>query len=363
DWRRHNIFQHDEQASLYPYEQRFAAPDDVSQVHVRRGFIGLGQIEDYAARIVFRHEHTLSAPKADRLNLLRATRAHFGQIFMLYSDHERRVDSLLWGTPGLPLIDITDEYGVQHVVRQVSDRSVITNVQSLMSDRQLIIADGHHRYETALNYRNERRKECGDRSDPNQPYERVMMTFVNLNGEGIMILPTHRVVSGLERFDVAKTVERLRRYFMVNPLRDRVTGPSASQLLARADHQSTPMVAVTPRGDFILQSRPEADSAPALAGVSARQRQLDVVKLHQIVLHDVLGISPEDIRSQKHVRYYRDADEAISQVANGSDIAFLMNPATIDQVREIALAGEVMPQKSTDFYPKLLSGLTIYALE
>jgi uncharacterized protein (DUF1015 family) len=123
------------------------------------------------------------------------------------------------------------------------------------------------------------------------------------------------------------------------------------------------MVAVTPRGDFILQSRPEADSAPALAGVSARQRQLDVVKLHQIVLHDVLGISPEDIRSQKHVRYYRDADEAISQVANGSDIAFLMNPATIDQVREIALAGEVMPQKSTDFYPKLLSGLTIYALE
>jgi uncharacterized protein (DUF1015 family) len=364
EWRRQDIFVQEEQPSLYPYLQKFVSPAGDGRVYERRGFIGLGQIEDYDAGIIFRHENTLSAPKADRLKLLRATRAHFGQIFMLYADPEKAIDALVWANPGSPLIEVTDENGVQHVVHKASERSIVSQVQALMHDHKLIIADGHHRYETALNYRNERRNDDAARHDiGGQPYERVMMTFVNISGNGLLVLPTHRVVFGLEHFDVAGVVDRWRRFFTVNPLRERVTAASAMQLLTHPSRENTTFLAVTPPGDFVLEARPEAELAPALAAVSARQRQLDVVKLHSLVLNQALGISDHDIQTQKHVQYFRDAAEAIQRVRDGANAAFLTNPVTVDQVRDIALAGEVMPQKSTDFYPKLLSGLTIYALE
>ena len=363
DWRRNQVFLRDEQPCFYAYSQRFTTPGTTGPVLERRGFIGAGKIEEYDAGVVFRHEQTLSGPKTDRLNLLRATRAHFGQIFMLYSDPQGAVNSLLFGGSSPADMDVTDENGVQHRVWKVSASPILEQVQRLMSDKKLIIADGHHRYETAMNYRNERRQQASGNSAPDAPYERVMMTFVNMDAEGLAILPTHRVVFGLKDFDLVDTVERLRPYFAVNPLRERVTPGRGMELLAQRGKDGTAMLAVTPRGDFLLEARPEADQAPLMAALSPRQRALDVAKLHKIVLEGVLGISEEDIRNQKHLNYVREVDEALERVRQGADVAFLLNPIAIGQMREVAFAGEVMPQKSTDFYPKLLSGLTVYALE
>jgi uncharacterized protein (DUF1015 family) len=365
DWRRGQIFCQDDQPSFYVYAQRFTAPGTSGAQYERRGFIGAGKLEEYGAGVIFRHEATFSGIKTDRLNLLRATRAHFGQLFMLYDDPQGVADSLLrTATAALPpVIDVNDEYGVQHRVWQVWQPEIMRQVQQAMAGKQLIIADGHHRYETALNYRNEMRQRAGEHSSPDAPFERVMMTFVNMAAEGLLILPTHRVLAGVPGFDIAPLIERARQFFQVNPLRERVDAASAARLLHQAGANGTALVAVTAPGDFILQARPEANRAPGLAGLSPRQRQLDVCKLHKILLEDVLKISETDIRDQTCIHYVRDAGEAIARVRQGADVAFLMNPVPIGQVREVAFAGEVLPQKSTDFYPKLLSGLTVYALE
>jgi uncharacterized protein (DUF1015 family) len=365
-WRGSGVMAVDPEPSIYAYAQRFTVPGDASGKYFeRRGFIALGRIEDYANGIVHRHEQTLSGPKLDRLNLLRATHAHFGQIFMLYSEPERHIEHLLFPTDApssvAPDAEVTDEYGVLHRLWCVSDPRVTGKVQEAMLNKKLIIADGHHRYETALNYRNERRAAAGG-FVADAPYERVMMTFVNMDSEGLVILPTHRVVFGLPAFEPAGFVEAARRHFSVNPLREPVDGQSARQLLDSRNSGSTTFIASTPKGDFLLERRDEP--AAALAALSPRQRELNVVQLHKLLLEEVLGISEEAVRNQTNVRYVRDAGEAIDQARRGdANVSFLMSPVRMEQVRDIAFGGEVLPQKSTDFYPKLLSGLAGYALE
>ncbi|HET8666835.1 MAG TPA: DUF1015 domain-containing protein, partial [Terriglobales bacterium] len=376
-WRAEGVLIADPEPSIYAYAQRFTLPCDPShKEYERRGFIALGKLEDYENEIVHRHEQTLSGPKTDRLNLLRATQAHCGQIFMIYSDPDRQVDNLLFGGSGTaqqsgtaaaapaPDADIMDEYGVRHRLWRVSESGIVRRVQEAMLNKKLIIADGHHRYETALNYRDERRAQAGG-LNPEAPYERVMMTFVNMDSEGLVVLPTHRVVFGLERFDPAAFVEAARPFFAVNALRERVTTTSATSLLGQKAQSGTALIAVTERADFIIEQRDDCTAAERLlAGLSQRQHALDVVQLHKILLEHVLNISPEAIREQTNIRYVRGAEDAIHQVRSGkAQAAFLMNPVRLEQVSEIAFAGEVLPQKSTDFYPKLLSGLTIYALE
>ena len=187
-----------------------------------------------------------------------------------------------------------------------------------------------------------------------------MMTFVNMDSEGIAILPTHRVVFGLDGFQPAAFLERARPFFEIEPLLE----SDAAKLTARlAQAKGTAFVAVTRAGRYLLTAKPEA-VAEALAGLPERQRRLDLVQLHSLVFEQLLGITPEAIREQRNLRYLRDAAEAAEQVASGdADVAFLTNPITLEQLREVAFAGEVMPQKSTDFYPKLLSGTAIYALD
>jgi uncharacterized protein (DUF1015 family) len=336
----------------------------------RRGFIALGELYDYSQKVVFRHEQTLSKPKSDRLNLLRATRAHFGQIFMLYSDPGLSAERLLFNSTAAPDIEVTDEYEVLHRVWRVSDPNTIKLLTTALRDKKLIIADGHHRYETALNYARERAPEAGTAQTrrnsyllPQPPYPEaaVMMTFVNMDSEGLVILPTHRVVHGLSGFVPKEFLERAEKYFEVEALS--TEAPLALTGRLRSEQSQTAFVAVTAHGRHLLRAKPGV-AAEALGDISERQRQLDVVQLHALVLERLLGITPEAIREQTHVRYIRDAAEAIEQVARGeASAAFLMNPVSLDQLREVAFAGEVLPQKSTDFFPKLLSGLAIYALD
>jgi uncharacterized protein (DUF1015 family) len=360
-WRTNGILAPDTEPSLYRYAQTFRVPGDSSgEVLERRGFIAVGQVEDYDQQVVFRHEQTLSKPKADRLNLLRATQAHFGQIFMLYSDPAAEIDAALRQS-GPPTTEVRDEYGVQHRMWKVSDPGTIQALQAKMAGKKLIIADGHHRYETALNYRNERRQQVG--GNLNAPYERVMMTFVNMDAPGLVILPTHRVVFGVEDFSIFGMVAKLQVNFEVEDLGPLTAMDTALEKLRQAGKERTALLAATAHGGFLMRSRPEIHWNGA-ASLSERQRTLDVVQLHKLVLGGVLRLSEEDIRDQKHLRYLRDAREAVDQVRQGSvNVAFLMNPVRVEQVRDIAFGGEVLPQKSTDFYPKLLSGLVAYSLE
>jgi uncharacterized protein (DUF1015 family) len=360
-WVAEGTLKRDPQPSLYAYSQDFTAPS--GNRSERRGFIGLGRVEDYSAKIVFRHEQTLAKPKADRLDLLRATRAHYEQLFLLYED-QGEIDSVLdVARKKMPTIDVTDEYGVAHRIWQVSDANVIHAVQRKMLDQKLVIADGHHRYETALNFRDECRKAAGRNYDPQAPYEFVMMTFVNMNDPGLLILPTHRVVHSLESFRVDDFLIAAEKFFIIERLDAGLDASRSEEILRERGTHGTAVLAATKDRALLLHAAKPA-AFDCMAGFSTRQQELDVVQLHKILLEGVLKLTPESIRDQQNLSYVREATEALAQVRKSSaDIAFLMNPCKVRQVRDIARSGEVMPQKSTDFYPKLLSGLTAYALD
>ncbi len=372
-WKREGILTQETDPCIYAYSQTFRLPDAAPGQNAlceRRGFIALGELYDYAAKVVFRHEQTLSRPKSDRYNLLKATHAHFGQIFMLYSDPGLTADRLLFDSTGAPDIEVADEYEVVHRIWRISDPVTINLMTTALEDNKLIIADGHHRYETALQYAREHAPGDGDGltkrnpgfvSQPPYPEAATMMTFVNMDRPGLVILPTHRVVHGLEHFSPTALVERLRTWFRVQPVE--TNDPSKLIELLGAEAGKTAFVAVTAAGNFLLTSIPGvADSL--LKDVPERQRGLGTVQLHALILEKGLGITPEAVARQDNLRYLRDAGEAVDQVLrHEANIAFLMNPVTLDELREVAFAGEVLPQKSTDFFPKLLSGLTIYAMD
>jgi uncharacterized protein (DUF1015 family) len=280
---------------------------------------------------------------------------------MLYNG-AGKVDALL-DSASAPDIDVADEYGVAHRVWKVSDPLVISAVHTQMREKKLIIADGHHRYETALTYRNERRAAAETSSGASAPYDSAMMTFVDMDRPGLVILPTHRLVFGLPSFSAVQFRGSVHRYFDVEEVDTGNDAPRATAILQEAGRDGTAILAVTAERTFLLNS-PKATGGMLFGRLSPEQQTLDVVQLHKCVLEGVLKISDEAIRNQKNVSYCREAAEALEQVKSGkAQAAFLMNPVRIEQMRSIALAGEVLPQKSTDFYPKLLSGLTIYSLE
>lgn len=361
EWRAEGILQQDSAPSIYAYSQAFKAPSGAS--FERRGFIALGRVEDYSAKVVFRHEQTLAKPKADRLDLLRATRVHYEQLFLLYEDAGQIGVLLGSGCGPTPIIDLTDEYGVAHRVWQVWNADLIAEVQDAMRDQKLVIADGHHRYETALNFRNESRAAAG-KPDDHAPYEYVMMTFVNINDPGLLVLPTHRVVHSLDSFSAEEFQKASRELYEVNEVDSSLDAAEATALLKERGKTGTALLAVTANKAFLLHS-PKPAVAKYVGSLSARQQSLDVVELHKCLLEGVLKLSEESIRNQQNLSYVREASDALAAVhgKDAANIAFLMNPCPVQKVREIALAGEVMPQKSTDFYPKLLSGLTAYALD
>ena len=360
-WQTEGVLQSDDEPGIYVYSQVFRIPGDPTGAEAeRRGFIALGRVDDYENNVVFRHERTLSGPKVDRLNLMRATDANCELLFMVYDDPADEVGKVL-AQSGPPTLEMRDEYGVLHRMWRVSDPATVAAAKAKMADKKLIIADGHHRYETALNFRNEMRQKFGA-GDPEAPYERVMIAFVNMDAPGLVILPTHRVVFGLENFNIFAKAAEVMQYFDIQDIGPVPDGQDAVRRLREAGKDRTALLAVTAQNAFLLRTRKNVNS-PSLQGLSEQQRGLDVVQLHKLILEEIIGMSEEDIRAQKHLKYIRDAEEAVNEVRSGAaQIAFLMNPVRMEQVRDIAFAGEVLPQKSTDFYPKMLSGLTIYSL-
>lgn len=415
DWIRNGIVQQDLSPSFYAYSQEYTVPG-ADDRRTRHGFIGAGHLEDYSAGVVFRHEQTLSGPKADRLELLRHTQTHTGQLFMLYSDPQRRVDEILAETEtSAPEAELRDEYGVTHRLWIISRPERVAAIQKAMQDQKLVIADGHHRYETALAYRNECRSRAG-KVDPDAPFERVMMTFINTHSEGLTILPTHRVASHIHDFSWPAVRRHLEPWFAAeefsfsndaqkaearkkfltcltsahsrhevsvsNAVAARkasapsaVAGYGVSAATASARGVSVqdgvagraigvyPAVDSSKRAFYVLTLRDGVNLSQLLPNVSPLQRELDVVLLHEGILEPALGITPQAVTAEAHLTYEREAAAALDAVDSGrAQISFLLNPCAVDQVMKIATAGEVMPQKSTDFFPKLLSGITMYRL-
>lgn len=338
DWIRDGILRQDPQPGFYAYFQQFQVPDSGERL-TRQGFIGLGKVEDYSAGVVYRHEQTLTGPKKDRLEVLNHTRAHFGQIFMLYPDADGQVDrELTSASSAAPVTDVIDEYGARHMLWPITDRTRIERIQSLMAPMKLLIADGHHRYETALNYRDQHPH------DPAAQY--VMMTFVNMYSAGLKILATHRVLRAAPGFS-----EEVLRQHCISPWSLRETNDLSTlkrELAGASDVIS--IGAVTANRAFLLRR-------PRIAG------ELDVPVLHREILGTWLGIDEDAVRDEKFIHYIRGADQAIAEVRkHGAQAAFLLNPTPIDDMARVAFSGGVMPQKSTDFYPKLLTGMAIYRL-
>ena len=337
DWIESGVLQREAEPSLYAYFQEFRVPDS-GELLMRKGFIGLGAVEEYSAGVVHRHEQTLSGPKKDRLELLRHTHTHFGQLFMLYPDPRGEVDALLdEAAKDEPVAQVSDEYGAAHRLWKISDASLVARIQQLMADKKLLIADGHHRYETALAFSKENPGLAGA--------DKVMMTFVNMYSPGLKILATHRVVSNLEGFDASAFFKRAEAAFTVERL------DSSLDLSERWEKAAPGQCIIGAAIDGSVYALTAKDSGG----------KLDVPVLHEAVLGGLLGISEEAVREGRHLRYIRGLDAAITEVEGGAaQIAFLLKATSVQQVADISFGGGVMPQKSTDFYPKLLSGLTIY---
>ena len=355
-WLAEGILRPDPAPAIYPYFQRYRPPGS-DRALTRKGFIAAVQLEEYRAGVVYRHEQTLSGPKQDRLELLRATRAHFGQIFMLYSDPAGEVDRLLEAAAAEPLERLSDDYGAEHMVWRLEEPSAIAAIERAMADKKLLIADGHHRYETALAFREECRRSPAHR--PGGRCEAVMMTLVNMEAPGLTILPTHRLLARLPGLDRAALLESVGRYFESLPM-----SPEEGRrgLATYGAGQAIGLALAGPGGPefFLLRLRSETDLAALLPELSPAQRSLDVVVLHNLLLGRCLGIDEQAVREQEFLEYVREFEVGMKAVADGAAACFFLNPVRIEQMREIAFGGGVLPQKSTDFFPKLLSGLAIY---
>jgi uncharacterized protein (DUF1015 family) len=380
EWIAEKILVQDAAASMYVYSQEYLVPGTHTR-KVRIGLIALGRVEDYDAKVVFRHERTLSGPKADRMELLRQTKAQTGQLFILYDDPARRIDTLLEETTHASAsapIEMRDEFEVVHRLWPVADAAFHRRIQTAMAEKKLIIADGHHRYETALAYRDECRSKLG-KTDSMAAHEFAMMTFINSHSKGLTILPTHRLIRNVANFNFDGFRKGVGPYFdwysyPFQGAEERATSFAEFRKDFEGKNHGRRAIGIYPGSAqgangpagavYLFLLRRDADLETLLPDLSEEQRGLDVVLLHRLMLERGLGITPEAVAAENNVGYEREMNAAIESVDRGeAQLACLLNPVRVQQVMDIALGGDVLPQKSTDFYPKLLSGEAIYRIQ
>jgi uncharacterized protein (DUF1015 family) len=367
-WQQEGVLARDAEPSIYLYDQEYGLEEGGAVV--RKGFIALTRLEDFSSGVVKPHEKTLSGPKTDRLNLTRACGANFSPIFSLYSDPCCVLEALTRREKERsPEIDVTDDDGVRHRLWRVSDPAIIRRAQELLDSKPLFIADGHHRYETALNYRNLMREQKPGFTGK-EPFNYVLMYFANMEDQGMLIFPTHRLIFGLADFRPDPFLQTLGEWFDVEaqPLdpADAEARRQVRQTLQEKGRQKHTLALFGGgRTVYYLSLRDEKTMDRYFDPRSPKAlRTLDVSILHRLVLEGVLGITPEAQEQQTNLKYVKGFDEPFAQVLSGEfQLAFLMNPTRMSEVRDVANAGEKMPQKSTYFYPKLLSGLVINKID
>jgi uncharacterized protein (DUF1015 family) len=343
-WQLQGALLRDGQPAVWAHTQDYTGPD--GQRRTRRGFFCRVRIEDYGAGRVRPHERTHPGPKEDRLRLTRATRANVSPIFSLYSDPaEAAWRALSPSTEQQPWADITDADGTVHRLWRVADPAAIAAVQDATRDAELLIADGHHRYETMQAYA----EEVGGEGD----HRYILMCLVALEDPGLTVFPTHRLIGGLDDERRAALDRALQRDFDIVevPVEELAPPPGEGPLqLGYFDGRDGRPLRLTLRDQAIADA--------ALPGYSEAYRHLDTGVLETLLLKNALGYSDDDIAHFNGLFYARDSAEALAMVRSGDyDAAFLMRPTPVAQVRDVASAGENMPPKSTYFYPKLLTGL------
>lgn len=363
-WQKEDVLQREQEPSLYLYDQEY--PLENGEVVTRKGFMALTRLEDFSSGVVKPHEKTLAGPKADRLNLTKACGANFSPIFSLYADSCCVLEALtreLRASP--PALEVRDDDGVFHRLWPVSDPAIIAKAQSLLDAKPLFIADGHHRYETALNYRDYMREQHPGYSGK-ELFNYVLMYFANMEDQGMQIFPTHRLLFNLQNFDLEPFVEALAESFSIETITfDPAVAAERQRIRQRLAEkgQGGHALGLYAGGDrcFLLTLKDEQvmdrffpEKAPKAL------KTLDVSILHRLILENLLGITVEAQEQQLNLKYVKNFDDPFELVRGGEfPLAFLMNPTRMSEVRDVANAGEKMPQKSTYFYPKLLSGLVI----
>jgi uncharacterized protein (DUF1015 family) len=363
DWIKKSVLKQDDAESIYGYVQDF----DVAGTHYTRStFIALGKLEEFG-KIVRPHETTLSKPKMDRLLLTRATAAQIGLIFLLYKDEKKVADKIIEkAMKGKALIDFVDELDVQHRLFGITDKQDVAAIVKMMGGKSCVIADGHHRYETALNYY----KETG-----NPAASHLMMAFANTENEGLVVLATHRLVNNLKNFDAEKFIASLKGNFELTSYNFDSSNSKAaakqkmlSQMKNEYDKDKIAFGIYTGHNGFYVAVLKDKGVMGKLApDKSPAWRSLDLAVLHKLILDTVLGLDEAKVTAGGNVEYVKDTPSAIDDSIAKADagkvqVAILTNPPKMDQINAVADAGEKMPQKSTFFYPKVYTGLTINKL-
>jgi uncharacterized protein (DUF1015 family) len=365
-WLADETLREDPDPSIYPLEQSFTGPD--GRPRVRRGVVAACRLHTYEEGLVLPHEKTLSVARADRLELLKSVQANLSPIFGLYEDERsegvRAVEAAIDGG-GEPVAEADTDDGTHHRLWRVTDRGLVAGVRRVLAEHPIFIADGHHRYESALVYRG-----LVDRDQPRLPanagHRYIMMALCSMADPGVVIYPTHRLVFGVRDLGLAPLLEGLARFFTVDTLLEDLRRPAgrawAVAKLAEHAGKSTAflMVSAEDGRGRILTLRDEADTRAVAMPSNVTLRDLDVTVLHAIVFQHLLGLSPQSQEAGENLRYELDAGEAVSRTLSGEfQLGFLVNPTPMWQVQAVAESGDTMPSKSTFFYPKLASGLVM----
>jgi uncharacterized protein (DUF1015 family) len=360
-WLRDGILVQDQKPALYLYDQEYTIGNGVKKA--RKGFVAVMRLEEFSKGGVYPHEKTLSKPKQDRYDLLKESNTNFEHIFMLYNDDGKKVRSLLSSVPSQPLFTFSDEYQVMHRLSRVDDPPVLAEVCAAMQSKKLFIADGHHRYEVSLNYRNYLHQQ-GLINDEHGANFR-MATFVDLQDAGLTVLPTHRMLKNVKDFSRETFLRDAQAYFDITEIKTGGSGWVAGLLdrMRTGGEQGAHVFGMFCGGSAYLLALKRGLSVRELLKTDKSDivLNLDVSILHLVILERLLGIGARNVENEENITYVREAAEGAKGVADGAyQITFFLNPTKIEEVRKVAQAGEKMPQKSTDFYPKLSSGLVVY---
>jgi uncharacterized protein (DUF1015 family) len=362
-WRKQAILKRDPEPSFYFYRQEFSLNDGSRAV--RDGFIGLVKLEDFEKGTIIPHEKTLSKPKEDRLQLMRACQANFSCIFSLYQDPEERVNKLLQESISAgPYLDMTDKEGCRHMLWRVVAHNITQRIGEVLHNSKIFIADGHHRYETALGYSKEMRKKCPE-AGPDAPFNYIMMYLTPMESDGLIIYPYHRAMHNLGSFESALFEEKLQACCRL----EKLSYPGGSKdLIQKAfekklqeQGQKGPSFGVIVKGlSHLLVASINEDVLPK---DPSTVEALDVSILERCLFNDILGIDSISLREQQNIVYFHHSKEGFSLVEDhGYQIAIILNPTKIEELKSVASTGDKMPQKSTYFYPKVLSGPVINSI-